>query len=338
MWILYLGAKGGTALQRASALERIGHEVLHLDPERHLPNGGLGRRFHYETGGLFAGGRITSGVLADLADAKGDAVWVDSGRYISAELVEELRARFGPVVLFNHDNPFVRRDRFSWELQRKSLHAYDACVFVRHVNMEPARQMGAKEVLIEPQCADEVAHAPLEWSEDEREAWAADATFVGTWMEDRGAFLASLLSRSVPLTIYGQRWERAREWPTLEPAVSRKDTLSVGGYAKALQGGKVCIGLLSAGNQDQYTSRSMEAPYMGVPLCAKRTEGHLSLYDEGTEALFWEDAEECAAQVSRLLEDEPYRQELAKAGQRRCIANGHLNEQMMTRVLGAVCS
>ena len=40
----------------------------------------------------------------------------------------------------------------------------------------------------------------------------------------------------------------------------------------------LCLGLLSKGNRDLQTTRSLENPYAGGPLCAQRTSERLALY------------------------------------------------------------
>ena len=66
---------------------------------------------------------------------------------------------------------------------------------------------------------------------------------------------------------------------------------------------------------------------------AERTSEHCALYREGEEAVFWGDAKECAERCSELLVESERRAAIVENGRRRCIANGHLNERVMERVL-----
>jgi spore maturation protein CgeB len=95
----------------------------------------------------------------------------------------------------------------------------------------------------------------------------------------------------------------------------------------------VCLGLLSKGNRDLHTQRTMEIPFAGGLLCAERTSEHRALYQEGVEAVFWSDARECAERCRELLADGAARADIAKSGRRRCMTNGHLNEPVLSRVL-----
>jgi hypothetical protein len=59
------------------------------------------------------------------------------------------------------------------------------------------------------------------------------------------------------------------------------------------------------------------------------------MYADGTEALFWSDAEECAAACRRALEHEEERRKIAAAGQARNIANQIRNETVMSEILAS---
>jgi spore maturation protein CgeB len=107
-------------------------------------------------------------------------------------------------------------------------------------------------------------------------------------------------------------------------------------YAHAIQAADFNLGLLSKGNRDEHTTRSLEVPMLGALLCAERTPEHMAMYREGEEALFWKDAAECAAVIRRYLDRPAERTEIAAAGARRVRANGHGNERIVARALRAL--
>jgi spore maturation protein CgeB len=240
------------------------------------------------------------------------------------------------VINYNIDDPFGTRDLRTWRLYLASVPYYDALFVMRNENVREAQALSAKAVYRVWMSADEVAHAPLDLSSEERLAWASDVVFVGTWMPERGPFLARLLELGVPLAIFGNRWSKAPEWAKLRPAVKGAWLDSSASYRKAILGAKVCLGLLSKGNRDQSTTRSFEIPFAGRALCAERTAEHLSLYVEGQEAEFWNTPEECAEKCRMLLADDRRREEMAERGRQRCIRNGTLNERILEGMLKLV--
>jgi hypothetical protein len=251
--------------------------------------------------------------------------------------VRELRRRCGTVVNYNVDDPFGPRDGRRWRLYLQSVPLYDLVVVVREVNVEEARARGARRVLRVFRSADEEAHAPRALEAADRARWEREVLFVGTWMPERGGLAAELVGRGVPLSIYGDGWSRAREWNVIR-ACWRGPAIYGDDYVKAIRGAKACLGLLSKGNRDLHTQRTMEIPFAGGLLCAERTSEHRALYREGEEAVFWSDASECADRCRALIADARRRDDIAARGRARCVSNGHLNERVMERVLCEVAS
>ena len=64
---------------------------------------------------------------------------------IGPKLIAELQQRFGPVVNFNHDDPYGTRDGNIWQLYRKSVSAYDLVAVVRRENVAEARGAEGEE-------------------------------------------------------------------------------------------------------------------------------------------------------------------------------------------------
>jgi spore maturation protein CgeB len=142
-------------------------------------------------------------------------------------------------------------------------------------------------------------------------------------MPGRGAFMARLIERGVPLAIHGSRWKRAPEYRLLQPT-------------RASAGAKIALVLLNGQNADLHTTRSAEIPAIGTAMCAPRTPHHQQLYKEGEEAVFFDGADDCAETCKRLLADDGRRQAIADAGRRRTFANGTYNEVLARRIVDQV--
>ena len=336
MKILYLGCETGTSGHRMNALRRLGHQVQVVDPFAVLPRLPLTGMWIRHFGSVGLASLIRKRILQQLTgQGSFELVWVDHGGLVSRELVEDLK-RFGKRVLnYNVDDPYGPRDLNLWHQYRGAVRAYDLVVVVRKENVEEARSWGARKVLRVYRSADEVAHAPLLLSEEERAKWATDVLFVGTAFPERGPFFAELISYGVPLSIYGGLWEDLKEWKTIRPYWKGENLLEKHTYAAAIQSAKVCLGLLSKENRDLHTTRSLEIPSLGGMFCAERTEEHLALYEEGREAVFWSSAEECAAKCRALLADDEWRRSIAQRGQQRYLKNGWTNMKVAEMVLNA---
>jgi spore maturation protein CgeB len=333
MKILYIGhaALESTSRHRADALTRLGHEVIVADPYAALAThlqGRLRGALHYRTGYRFLQPTIKRWLTNRLQQRQWfDIVWVDNGELLGVDCVRLLRSAGLLMVLYNHDDPTGKRDGHRFDSLLKSLPLYDVCAVVRQENIEEFAGRGAKVVMRVWMSYDEVMHAPYQDLSDVPANYRSEVVFIGTWMrgEGRDQFVLDLVKRGIPVSIWGQRWEKSPLWAQLKGCY-RGGNLSGRDYVAAIQGAKVCLGMLSKGNRDLHTTRTMEIPYAGGVLCAERTSEHLELYKDGVEAVFWNDVDECAQQCRRLLDDEPWRESVRRAGMARVRAS-HLGHE-----------
>lgn len=334
--ILYLGALSGTSLHRANGLRRLGHSVTIIDPASFLPRHRATDYWIHHTGARFLGSYIRRSVLSTIGSAQFHLAYIDGGALVDPTLASELKKRCGSIINLNVDDPFGSRDGSKWRLYLKCVPLYDLLVVVRDCNVPEAYAAGARNVRKVYRSADEVAHAPRQLTAEDSKRWRSDVAFIGTWMPERGPFLARLIQLGVPLTIYGDRWHKAPEWSVLRPHWRGPGLYNDDDYAKAVQCAGVCLGLLSRGNRDLSTQRSFEIPYLGGLLCAERTPEHLNLYTEDVEAVFWNSPEQCAEKCRQLLGDPDWRKRVSDNGRRRCIDNGTLNQPVLDQVLAEV--
>ena len=343
MKILHLGPNSGTSGQRKDTLIRLGHQVVNIDPCKLLPWNRAVSLWQWRTGSLGLVEIVRFRLLRALSQMglgspAFDLAWVEQGSLVSPKLVRDMKARIPRVLCYSIDDPFGGRDRMRWRQFFHALPCYDLLVVVRACNVQEAFDHGAKKVLRVFMSADEVAHAPRQLTAAERCQWQSEVLFVGTAFPERGPFLAELVRLGVPLTLYGNRYERLPQWPILRPYWRSIAADNAADYARAISAAKVCLGLLSKGNRDQHTTRSMEIPSLGGILCAERTPEHLALYQEDCEAVFWDTPQECAAKCIALLADAPRREAIAAAGRRRYLRNPWRNGAVVEAILNAAVS
>jgi len=343
--ILYLGATqpGTTALCRGQALRRLGHKVTIVDPyqpmDRQLSHRWL-NALHYRTGYRalqWAMQDWMAQLCATVTDQDAPEIaWIDSGELIGFECLELLRSTGATTVLYNHDDPTGPRDGQRFGSLRDAVPAYDICVVVRDENIDELQALGAPQILRVDRSYDEVMHAPFNDPAAIPPSLRSEVAFIGTWMrnEQRDRFILDLAARGIPVSVWGGRWELSPLWPALRPYY-RGGPLCGREYVAAIQGGKLCIGLLSSGNRDRHTTRTMEIPYAGGLLCAQRTTEHLTMFNDGREAVFWDDVDECAHWCRALLDDASRRESIRLAGMQRVRANGVGNQDICARVVEA---
>ncbi|WP_069660967.1 CgeB family protein [Arcticibacter eurypsychrophilus] len=334
--IIYIGDSNlnSTAAHRAKSLERLGHVIIQKDPYEIFTS----RRFefiHFRTGYFFMQNRINQWAKDIIHTVqKPDLIWVDGGELLGPQCLKILKTFNIPIVLYNIDDPTGKRDGRKFDSLIKALPYYDQVVVVREETERECIKLGAKRVLRVLRSYDEVSHQPYIQVADIPARFKSEVVFIGTWMrhEKRDEFFLELMKYNIPIRIWGDRWQKSPYWNSLK-FVYGGGSLSGRDYVAAMQGAKICLGLLSKGNRDLHTTRSLEIPYAGGLLCAERTTEHLEMYTEGVEAVFWADAKECAAVCSELLSNDARRESIRQAGMQRVRSNSVGNEDICQSIL-----
>jgi spore maturation protein CgeB len=339
MKIAYLGdtSPASTSRHRADALVRLGHSVRLLDPYAHLGAQVTNRFFqalHYRTG-YHALQPIISRWIRDIGTVLGNSeiVWINGGELFGPAILRLIRQRGLPVVLYNNDDATGYRDGARFDMVRHSIHLYDLCASRSEREFE-YRRLGARDFMGVWMGYDEVAHQPYCDPLQISDAFRSDVAFVGTCIpgEARDEFIVALKNMGLDVAIWGNGWQRARMWKQLRD-LWRGAAISGRSYVAAIQGSKLALGLVSKGNRDQHTRRTFEIPYAGGLLCAERTAQHLTVFAEGTEALFWSDVEECARVCREIIRDEARRLMIREQGRRKVLALGVGNEDVCAAIL-----
>jgi spore maturation protein CgeB len=341
MRILYLGndKKSTTSRHRADAFVRLGHDVTIVSPEKaiapYCSNRILGA-IHYRMGYALLRAVVRKWVLAQVAGQKFDMCFVDSGELLSLEAVNDLHQFAPKIALFNHDDPTGPRDGNRFNTLKKALPGYDLCLVARSFNVDEFKRLGAPFVRRVFMSYDEIMHAAPSFSEHAPPEFDNDVVFIGRNMngEGRDDFLMELIQAGIKPAIWGDNWQASKHWAKLR-SYWKGGSLSGAHYVNALHHAQICLGMLSKGNRDEHTTRSMEIPYAGGLLCAERTPEHLNLYQEGQEAIFWASAQECAEQCKRLLASPELIRQIKNAGRARVLANKVGNEDLCrTAIIG----
>ncbi|RZM22990.1 MAG: glycosyltransferase family 1 protein, partial [Pedobacter sp.] len=324
----------------AQALQRIGHTVVQCDPGtvvRQRFQNFLVSHFHYRTGFRLVVSKVEQWLAKNVLPEVGggvDVVWVNSGQFFSPAAVRLLKELRVPVILYNNDDPTGDRDPGCWHQLLRALPEYDLCVSLRHSTVREMAARGAPRALRVWMSYDEILHAPPSPDEELDDIFHADAVFVGTWMrhENRHIFLRRLLDADVKVRIWGGRWNKCGDTALLKECWTRKWATGRD-YVHAVAGAKVSLGLLSKGNRDLHTRRSVEIPFAGGVLCAERTSEHSLMYKENEEAVFWSTAEECVEKCRQLAADPIKRETIRRAGMARVRAMRLGNEDVCGAIL-----
>jgi spore maturation protein CgeB len=322
----------GTCLQRANALRALGHRVDHVPAGPAIAGW---RRSFYRVGNRLGRPPDVLGsnraILAALRGESFDVLWVDKGLSIHPHTLSLARKIRPDLVLVSYSPDDMASPDLQSVAWRRCVPLYDLHVTTKSFNVAELPALGAREVFFVDNAYDPETHRPLELSDADQRRFATDVGFVGTHERERAKTMLALAEQGIRVTVHGALWDRFRGHH--ENLVIRRETLEELDYARAVNATRINLGFLRKAYRDLQTTRSIEIPACGGFLLAERTDEHRRLFEEGSEAEFFDSFDELVAKIRHYLAHDDERRRVAAAGRRRCLEAGYSNAHRLETVL-----
>jgi spore maturation protein CgeB len=274
-------------------------------------------------------------LLRTVEEEQPNVVWVDSGAWILRETLAKIRATSGALLIHYTPDAALVFNRIAHPTRsrhfRRAIPEYDLLVTTKSYEMNDYIRSGARKLLLQPPTFDRRLHKPEQPTDEEKDMYACDVVFIGTYGVGRERFLAPLARSGVDLAIWGNNWQRCRD-PELRRLWKGRG-LNGRDYSVALCCSKIGLGLLSPLVPDQTTTRTMEIPACGTFLLAQRTPEHLELFKESVEAEFFSSFEELLSKVRTYLNDPVTRNRVAVAGRQRCLNSRYSSSERVADII-----
>jgi spore maturation protein CgeB len=258
-----------------------------------------------------------------------DIIWVDKGRWLFPEVLDEMKRITGAVAVHYTPDP-----AFRVHVSRHfnaCLPQYELCITTKRYELEAYARHGAQQTLFALQGVDDRFERVSACRE--QDGRTIDLIFIGHLEPHYVNMLASVREVSDSLRVLGPGWTRLqtrREWRGLVGVPVWGDD-----YARALAQARIGLGLLSKMYPDAFTTRTFEIPAAGAMLLGERTPEHQELFEEDREAVFFGSVEELTDKIRFYLKNESARRAIATAGRSRALAQYHWRHVMqltLTRV------
>ncbi len=329
---------GANDLSFVSAFRRAGHSVTVVSDDVYYPTGWKhpALRALRRLIGHLAVADYNAEVVRQAQSLRPDLLFVFKGSFVKAETIEAVRRTgavaidFYPDIGFEEHGPEVYAvlKRCDWVFTTKSFH------------LDQARGSDLQRLSFVPHGFDPEVHAPVPLDGIDREKYACDAAFIGTWTKKKEDLLRALAGAlpDLRLRIWGNGWGTAApglEREIMGGAVTGRE------YAKAIAAADVCIALLIEPRLgmplgDQTTARTFEIPAVGAFMLHERTAEAQGYFAEGIDCAMFEGAEELAAKVAYYLAHPEERRRIAEAGHRRCLSSGYSVDDRVATILAKV--
>ena len=308
----------------ARGLRELGVEATVWDWTDSLSSGLFGRlerRFLIGPGVA----RVKHELVCKAAESAPEVVLLYGLPAIDVPTVQAL-ARKHWVAGYHNDDPFgAHGDKPGMRAWKRVLPYFHSHHVFRNKNLFEYRDCGVKRVK-------ELRHFFLPWlhrqipiTEDYKERYRSEIVFVGHAEDDgRMAFLTALVAAGLPVSVYGG----SKLWRKHLPASLRSELTPIrpvygDDYVRTIVGAKISLAFFSRANRDDYTTRVFEIPAMGGFLMCERTPLMQEFYREDAEAAMFSSQEELVEKCRWYLQHDRERQQVATAGRRRCLEDGH---------------
>jgi hypothetical protein len=339
MKILYIGPlwDGATTRQRMIALASFGHVIVPFDTTRWTLPHNWSRIFcslaHRTNWGPNVWG-FNKALIHYSRSVRGvDLIWVEKGVWLYPETLILLKQHLKCLALhYTPDSALVFNQSRYFE---PCIPMYDCLVTTKPFELEMYDNFGAKKVVLVLQGFD-LKFATYNPARQENIDWRSDVCFVGHYQNHYAETLMAASDEAKLLKIWGPKWPRyAKKNAWAKPYVYGNGVWGED-YLHALGHAKIGLGFLSKWFPETTTTRSFEIPALGTFLLAERTEDHLSLFEEGKEAEFFDSNEELKDKIRFYLVHEKARKKIATAGRLRCINSGYANTEQIKKILAEI--
>lgn len=259
-------------------------------------------------------------------------VFVFKGSILRYSTLQMIQQTGTPLFNFYPDPDLVKFHRFYGNDFLASVPCYD-CIFTpKSYHIESLMAVGAKRIEFLPYAYDPWCHYPVKSTPEEKQIFASDIAFIGTWGKKRAGILETLVSSdfSYRLVIWGNQWEQLSPTSLLRKYVQFKPATGTT-QAKVFGNTKIALAFLLP--PDLHTARTFEIPAFGAFVLAERTSEHVSFFGEGREIVCFESVKELRDKIDYYLVHDDERQAIARAGYEKVTRGGHSYVDRMRRVL-----
>ena len=339
--ILYVGelTYGGTCRQRMEALKKLGHNITSVNTNA------VANRFELLASRIaFKLFRLGVPLLSPFDHAHANAkikkqcegnefdiLWIDKALMISPSAIRAFKRSFplAKVVAYSPDDMCGRHNQSHRFLC--SLPLVDLYVTTKSHNVSELGDLGCHRVYLIDKSFDPDTHFPVVMEPDERRKVGGPVGFIGGYERERANSIKFLARNGVLVTAYSNSWPKD-EMPV--PGLRINHFAMEGdNYRKGINAFDIGLCFLRKLNRDQQTARSIEIPACGVFMLAERTEEHLRLFEEGSEAEFFSSDEELLQKARFYCDNPEIRIRVAKRGLERCYRDGYSHLHRLDQIL-----
>jgi hypothetical protein len=250
---------------------------------------------------------------------KPDLFLAFKGTSIEPRTLNILRDAGSPVYNYYPDPSPFRYDRTA----PASIWEYD-CVFYTKWQWRNQPFLDKfRNCLFVPHGYDTEIHRPWPQNDIDTRAYGHDVSVIGSHSVHKEKVVDGLISLmpSLDLRIWGERWKEQCQSERLKPHIQGHAVIGTS-YAMAISSTKINLALMMGipkGFEDQTSTRTYEIPACGGFMLHERSAELATLFTENEEVACFDSKEELTNKIQYYLAHDHERNQIARAGFRRCV-------------------
>lgn len=294
MKILYVGVKSGNSKNNFKSLKKIYPKTKILDTSCILNR--LEYAIFYHIAPNLFNNQINNFYKKNITEFY-DIIFFMNEQYINEQSLETIKQYCNKTLFLCADNPFVSRDKYRWTFVKKIISKFDLVLFQARNRQKYVKKFKIKNYLtILPPYYKNIHQLKKKINSKKK-----NIVFVGSWFPERGKFFSELKQNGLEVDIYGLGWNKDKKYYKYLSGNIMNKYLSQKQVATTISKYKIAIGLLSKGNDDDITRRTIEIPATGTLLCSERTSTIKKILIENKEAIYFDNTNECVKKCNDLL-------------------------------------
>jgi len=331
------------------ALKQLGHEVNKFSWHQYFESSGIIGQIlgpYLKAQNKYMLGPVVNKLNRDLVNQvelqQPEMVFIYRGTHIYPSTLSKLGKVVPNAVLvgYNNDDPFAPDyPKWKWRHFLSSIQKYDLLLAYRHHNLEDFKQAGANRVELLRSWFISERNFPVELTAEEKRLFACDVVFVGHYEDDgRLEYLEEIVRNGWSLRIFGPgyEWDDVLRRSNILKQYAPVRLVWGNDYNLALCGASIALCFLSKLNRDTYTRRCFEIPASKTVLVSEYSDDLSCLFTDDKEAVFFSDLKQMRDRIEVLLADKLKMKNIAEAGYKRVIDDGHDNVSRMKYVMNLV--
>jgi spore maturation protein CgeB len=275
-------------------------------------------------------------ILERLTGKKYDILFIEKGLSIKASTIIAAKKLYPFLKIVSYSLDDVMNRNNSSVYFRRSIPLYDFLFTNKKYNVEELKMMGAKNVFYFRNAFSPQVHRPVHVTEEEKEFFGCEVAFIGTFEDERAAYIKFLANNGIKIKIWG--WSKTAETSGMQHSNIQimQQHVYDDEYAKVVCSSKINLCFLRKENRDKETTRSIEIPACGGFMIAERTNEHRELFKEDEEAVFFNSKNELLQKIKHYLLNHNERVMIAKCGLARCLNSNYSYQKQLSDIFSTV--